>query len=409
MKQPDIHIVISGGGTGGHLFPALAIAEALKKQEPSVKLLFVGALGKLEMEKVPAAGFVIEGLDIMGLQRSFTLQNLRFPIRLIKSLIRSAAIIRQFKPAVAVGVGGYASGPLLYMAARKKIPCLIQEQNSYPGITNKLLASKAARICVAYPGMERFFPASKLLLTGNPVRGAIRVQADHYTSTIAFGLDPEKPVLLVLGGSLGARTLNDCMLAGLDRLTAAGIQVIWQAGKRYYSVLQHQLHGGQNNAGPNADAQDNLRRNIAGENNGEQNSAVQNTDHTSTVRLVEFINDMDQAYGAADLIISRAGAGTIAELAWIAKPVILVPSPNVAEDHQTRNAEALVKTGSALMVTDAAAPVQLVSQVIELMGNPMVKKELSKNIRQHAFPEAAATIAAEILKLATKNRTNHGS
>lgn len=372
MKQPDLHIIISGGGTGGHLFPALAIAEALKKLEPGVKILFVGALGKLEMEKVPAAGYVIEGLDIMGLQRSFTLQNLRFPIRLIRSLLRSRAIIKQFKPDAAVGVGGYASGPLLYMAERKGIPCIIQEQNSYPGITNKLLAKKAVKICVAYQGMQRFFPASKLMLTGNPVRKVIvEQQISRVTALKNLGLNSDKPVLLVLGGSLGARTLNESIFSGLDRLQAAGIQLIWQAGKRYYADLKSRI--------------------------GEPVSGVQ---------LTEFINDMDQAYAAADIIISRAGAGTISELAWVGKPVILVPSPNVAEDHQTKNAAALVSTTAAIMVSDADADELLINTAIDLAGDITLQQTLSKNISTHAYPDAANKIAAEIITLASLFRLN---
>lgn len=367
MKQPDLHIVISGGGTGGHVFPALAIAEALKKLEPSVKILFVGALGKIEMEKVPAAGYVIEGLDIMGLQRSLTLQNLRFPIRLIKSLFRSKAIIKQFKPDAAVGVGGYASGPLLFMAELKRIPCIIQEQNSYPGITNKILASRAVKICVAYPGMERFFPVEKLILTGNPVRKSI---VDLHISRIQalknLGLDPDKPVLLVLGGSLGARTLNESIFSGLEKLKDEGIQVIWQAGKRYYAGLKARL-----------------------------------VEPMAGIQLTEFINNMDEAYAASDIIISRAGAGTISELAWAAKPVILVPSPNVAEDHQTRNAQALVSGKAAIMVTDAQAKAKLVDVAIELIRDKNLQEELKKNIRDHAYPDAAAKIAGEIIRLAS--------
>ena len=367
MKQLDLHIVISGGGTGGHLFPALAIAEALKKLEPSVKILFVGALGKIEMEKVPAAGYVIEGLDIMGLQRSLTLQNLRFPIRLIKSLFRSRAIIKQFKPDAAVGVGGYASGPLLFMAELKRIPCLIQEQNSYPGITNKILASRAVKICVAYPGMERFFPDEKLMLTGNPVRKSIvDLQISHVQALKNWGLDPDMPVLLVLGGSLGARTLNESIFSGLDKLKDEGIQLIWQAGKRY-----------------NVDLRARVGIPVAG------------------VQLTEFINNMDEAYAAADIIISRAGAGTISELAWAARPVILVPSPNVAEDHQTRNAQALVSGKAAMMVSDADAPKKLVETAIELIRDKNLQHELKKNIQDYAYPDAAAKIAAEIIRLAS--------
>lgn len=373
MKPTETRIIISGGGTGGHLFPALAIAEALVKLEPAVNLLFVGALGKIEMNKVPAAGYRIIGLDIRGLQRSLSWQNLYFPVRLLKSLFKSRSILKKFKPQAVVGVGGYASGPVLFMAEKLKVPSLIQEQNSFPGITNKLLAHGAARICVAYGGMEKFFPKPKLILTGNPVRSTIVEQKGSRDQALAaLGLRNDQPVLLVLGGSLGARTLNDCFFEALPRLAGAGIQLIWQTGSRYYADLT--AKAGVLPAG---------------------------------IFMVEFITDMDQAYAAADLIISRAGAGTISELAWAGKPVILVPSPNVAEDHQTRNAQALVKTGAALMVTDAQAPAMLVSQAMELIDDAVACTALGKNISLHAYPDAALKIAKEILVLVNTYKLSH--
>lgn len=370
MKPSETRVIISGGGTGGHLFPALAIAEALRVLRPDVEILFVGAIGKIEMEKVPAAGYRIEGLDIRGFQRSLSIENLKFPLRLLKSLLRSFTIVRSFKPQVAVGVGGYASGPLLFAAERKKIPCLIQEQNSYPGVTNKMLAKRAARICVAYKGMEKFFPAAQLRLTGNPVRAQISGPLPGRSEGIAlFGLNELKKVILVVGGSQGARTLNESMLGGLTALHAAGIQLLWQTGKFYY-------------------------KDITARTSGEVGSQM-------VIR--EFLDRMDLAYAAADLIISRAGAGTISELNFTGKAVILVPSPNVAEDHQTHNARSLVDAGAAVMVADSEARATLVSTAISLLQDEGKCETLGKNLRTQAFPDSAIVIATEILSLADQS------
>jgi len=370
LKPSETRVIISGGGTGGHLFPALAIAEALRVLRPDVEILFVGAIGKIEMEKVPAAGYRIEGLDIRGFQRSLSIENLKFPLRLLKSLLRSFTIVRSFKPQVAVGVGGYASGPLLFAAERKKIPCLIQEQNSYPGVTNKMLAKRAARICVAYKGMEKFFPAAQLRLTGNPVRAQISGPLPGRSEGIAlFGLNELKKVILVVGGSQGARTLNESMLGGLTALHAAGIQLLWQTGKFYY-------------------------KDITARTSGEVGSQM-------VIR--EFLDRMDLAYAAADLIISRAGAGTISELNFTGKAVILVPSPNVAEDHQTHNARSLVDAGAAVMVADSEARATLVSTAISLLQDEGKCETLGKNLRTQAFPDSAIVIATEILSLADQS------
>ena len=370
LNQPEKRIIISGGGTGGHVFPALAIAEALMQLDNKVKLLFVGANGKIEMQKVPAAGFQIEGLDIRGLQRSLSWENLKFPFRLIKSILRSKAIIKSFKPEVAVGVGGYASGPLLFVAATQGIPCLIQEQNSYPGITNKLLAKKAARICVAYEGMNRFFPKDHIYLTGNPVRKSItdnkilKAQALEH-----FGFTAASPVLLVLGGSLGAGTLNESVFSQMEKLASENIQLIWQTGPRYFQSILNRV--GQ---------------------------------IPTSMRIVEFIVEMEMAYAAADVIISRAGAGTISELAFTDKAVILVPSPNVAEDHQTRNAEALVSTQAALMVSDREAIEKLIPLALKLLKDGPKRATLGVELARHAFPNAASDIARQILNLIKDNQ-----
>lgn len=364
LNQPKI--IISGGGTGGHVFPAIAIAGAIRSKYPDAQFLFVGANGKIEMDKVPAAGYDIVGLDIRGLQRNLSLANLKFPIRLIKSCWKARQIIKKFKPDVAVGVGGYASGPLLFMAAQQGIPCLIQEQNSYPGITNKLLASAAKKICVAYEGMEKYFKQSKLLLTGNPVRSEIvKMQVSRTAAFQHFGLSENKKTILIIGGSLGARTLNTSVLKDLNSLVIQDVQVIWQTGKLYYSTIVE-------NVGSKL---------------------------PSGVRIFEFISNMEMAYSAADIIISRAGAGTISELCLLAKPVILVPSPNVAEDHQTKNAMALVKKSAAVLVTDAAASNELINNCIDLLNDESKMKSLGNNISQLAIADAAEKIADEVMKL----------
>lgn len=361
-------IIISGGGTGGHIFPAIAIANALKKLDPETELLFVGAQGRMEMEKVPAAGYKIIGLDIQGFQRKSILKNLLFPIKLWKSIRRSIGIIREFKPDAVVGVGGYASGPLLYAASIKHIPYLIQEQNSYAGITNKWLGKKARRICVAFDGMDRFFPADRILKTGNPIRKeSVDIAGKREQALEFFHLSGAKKIIFVTGGSLGARTLNNSVLAGLDKLIAADVQLIWQTGKFYYKSIAEKL----------------------GEN------------YHPNIRVMEFVSRMDLAYAAADLIISRAGAGTIAELCVIKKPVILVPSPNVAEDHQTKNAMSLVSTCAAVFVSDNDAETKLVDEALKLVVDNDLQKKLSDNIGKLALPDADEVIANEVMKLAS--------
>ncbi len=362
-------IIISGGGTGGHIFPAIAIANALKRIDPATEILFVGANGRMEMEKVPAAGYKIIGLDIQGIQRKSIWKNLMFPIKLYNSVYRSRQIIKDFRPDAAVGVGGYASGPLLYAASLMDVPYLIQEQNSYAGITNKWLGSKAKRICVAFDGMKKFFPADKIIKTGNPIRkDSVDIEGKRLQAIESFNLSPNKQTILVTGGSLGARTLNNSVQFGIDKLIAADIQVIWQTGKFYYQTIKDQLG-----------------------------------DYHPNVKIMEFVNRMDLAYAAADVIISRAGAGTIAELCVVKKPVILVPSPNVAEDHQTKNALALVGEQAAEFVADRDAEVKLIDKAIELLNDKNRQKILSDNIGKMAMPNADEVIAQEVIQITNNN------
>lgn len=362
-------VIISGGGTGGHIFPAVAIANALKKIAPDTEILFVGANGRMEMEKVPAAGYRIVGLDIQGFQRDSLLKNIFLPFKLLKSVLKARSIIKSFKPDAAVGVGGYASGPLLYAAGQMNIPCLIQEQNSFAGITNKYLGKKAEKICVAFEGMEKFFPAEKIMITGNPIRReAVDIENKKFAAAELLSLSPHKKTILVTGGSLGAGTLNKSVMAGLDKIIAADVQLIWQTGKYYFASISEQLKGREH---PN-------------------------------VKVLEFLHRMDLAYAAADIVISRAGAGTIAELCVVKKPVILVPSPNVAEDHQTKNALALVKNSAALMVSDSMAETELLDTALQLISNKTKCKELSENIGRMALPDADIIIAREVLKIADK-------
>ncbi len=359
-------IIISGGGTGGHIFPAIAIANALKKLDPSTEILFVGANGRMEMEKVPAAGYKIIGLDIQGIQRGSIMKNLQFPFKLLNSVRKSIKIIKDFKPDAAVGVGGYASGPLLYAASIKGIPYLIQEQNSYAGITNKWLGKKAAKICVAYDNMSQFFPASKIIKTGNPIRKeSVDIAGKHMQAAESLKLSPAKKTILVTGGSLGARTLNNSIMAGLDKIIEADVQLIWQTGKFYYKGIIEKL--------------------------GE--------DYNPNIRIMEFVNRMDLVYAAADVIISRAGAGTIAELCVVKKPVILVPSPNVAEDHQTKNALALLHDDAAIFIPDRDAEAKLVDKALELLNDKEKQKTLSNNIGKLALPDADEVIAKEVMKV----------
>ncbi|MGN8071617.1 undecaprenyldiphospho-muramoylpentapeptide beta-N-acetylglucosaminyltransferase [Mucilaginibacter sp. SG564] len=363
-------IIISGGGTGGHIFPAIAIANALKNIDPAIEILFVGANGRMEMEKVPAAGYKIIGLDIQGIQRKSVWKNVMFPVKLLNSVRRALKIIKDFKPDAAVGVGGYASGPLLYAASLKNIPYLIQEQNSYAGITNKWLGKNAQKICVAFDGMDKFFPAGKIIKTGNPIRrDSVNVAGKHMQALELFKLSAFKKTVLITGGSLGALTLNNSIAAGLDKLIAADVQVIWQTGKYYYKQIIAKL--------------------------GE--------DHHPDVKIREFLTRMDLAYAAADIIISRAGAGTIAELCMVKKPVILVPSPNVAEDHQTKNALALVEEDAAVFLADRDAEEKLVDKALELLHDRNLQKKLSTNIGKMAMPDADEVIARELLKITINN------
>lgn len=366
----ELRVIISGGGTGGHIFPAVSIANAIRALRPDAKILFVGALGRMEMQRVPAAGYEIKGLPICGFDRRNLLRNIKVLYKIIKSQRMAKQIIRDFKPMVAVGVGGYASGPTLNQAAAMGIPCLIQEQNSYAGVTNKLLARKAKRICVAYDDMERFFPAEKIIKTGNPVRQTLldnKITKEEARK--AMGLDPSRKTILLVGGSLGARTVNESVMAHLDTIRNSDIQFIWQTGKYYSDEIARRLS--QEEACPN-------------------------------LTVTDFISDMAVAYTAADLVVSRAGASSISEFCLIGKPVILVPSPNVAEDHQTKNAMALVNRQAAICIKDAEATDKLIETAITTVNNPDTLASLSENILKLALPNSADIIAKEVIKLATE-------
>ncbi len=363
----SVRIIISGGGTGGHIFPAIAIADAIKAKAPEAEILFVGAKGRMEMERVPKAGYSIKGLWISGFQRSLSLQNLLFPVKLASSLFAAWNILRSFRPLAAVGVGGFASGPLLEVATRMGIPALIQEQNSYAGVTNRLLAKRVQKVCVAYPGMERYFPQEKLILTGNPVRTEVFSTLISKAGAAAFfGLDPEKPVVLLFGGSLGALALNEAVEAAAGLLkTRPEVQVIWQTGKLYFERFKETETG-----------------------------------QLPQVRILPFLDRMEMAYAAADLVICRAGALTISELCLIGKPAILVPSPFVAEDHQTKNAQALASQHAAVMVKNAEAKTKLWPEVFRLIDEPALRQNLAEKIKSLGKPDAARHIAEEVLKLA---------
>lgn len=365
--EKELRVIISGGGTGGHIFPAVSIANAIKALRPDAKILFVGALGRMEMQRVPAAGYEIKGLPICGFDRKNLLKNFKVLYKIWKSQRMAKQIIKDFQPQVAVGVGGYASGPTLNKAAAMGIPCLIQEQNSYAGVTNKLLAKKAEKICVAYEGMERFFPAEKIILTGNPVRQALLDTTISREDAIkSFGLDPTKKTILLVGGSLGARTINESVLQHLDLVRSSDVQFIWQTGKYYSAAIAGQLKG-----------QD-----------------------IPNLKVTDFISDMGAAYKAADLVISRAGASSISEFCLIGKPVILVPSPNVAEDHQTKNALALSTRSAAIYVKDAEAPATLLELAVKTVNDEAKLKSLSENVLKLALPDSADIIAKEVIKLA---------
>jgi UDP-N-acetylglucosamine--N-acetylmuramyl-(pentapeptide) pyrophosphoryl-undecaprenol N-acetylglucosamine transferase len=361
MEKKKIRVIISGGGTGGHIFPAISIANALRSIDPEIEILFVGAIGKMEMEKVPAAGYQIVGLPVVGFHRKLTLKNLSFPFKLIKSLRLASKIVKDFNPDIVVGVGGYASGPILKVAQRMNIPTLIQEQNSYAGVTNKLLAKRAKAICVAYDGMERYFPKQSIILTGNPVRqGLSDIDSKTDEAKAFFGIPESHKVILVVGGSLGARTINNSILDGVEKIAAIpNTTLLWQTGKVNYNHIM-----------------DNMVSKSLG-----------------NIKVFDFIHRMDLAYSIANLVVSRAGAGTISELCLVG---------NVAEDHQTKNAKALVNKNAALMITDANAPKELVETLINMVDQEQTLNTLSVNIKSLALPNAANDIAAKALELITK-------
>jgi UDP-N-acetylglucosamine--N-acetylmuramyl-(pentapeptide) pyrophosphoryl-undecaprenol N-acetylglucosamine transferase len=360
-------IIISGGGTGGHIYPAIAIADALKKIAPYTEILFIGAKGKMEMEKVPAAGYPVEALWISGFQRRLTWKNLIFPLKVAFSLWKASQIINRFKPDVVIGVGGYASGPTLRMAVRKKIPALIQEQNSFPGITNRILGSKVDRICVAYNGMEKFFPEKRIVLVGNPVRTDLVDLKDKRNEAITFfGLNKEKLTVFIMGGSLGAKTINDSIINCIhNNITQKGIQLLWQTGKFYFAEIKS------------------------------DEAIPDNPD----IHVHKFIDRMDLAFAAAEIIISRAGAIAISELCIVGKPVILIPSPNVTDDHQTKNAKALSEVNAAILLRNSEAEEKLFGEITNLIKDKSLQQSLSGNIRKLAVVDAAEKIAEEALKL----------
>jgi UDP-N-acetylglucosamine--N-acetylmuramyl-(pentapeptide) pyrophosphoryl-undecaprenol N-acetylglucosamine transferase len=364
-------VIISGGGTGGHVFPAIAIADAIKAEAPDTEILFVGANGKIEMEKVPKAGYEIEGLNITGFQRKFSLRNLVFPFKLAASMLKAVMIVRKFKPQVAIGVGGYASGPVLKIANVMSIPTVLQEQNSFAGVTNRLLAAKASAVCVAYDGMEKFFPKDKIIFTGNPVRKDILdKKINSAEAKQLLRLNQNKKTVLIFGGSLGARTINEAVLAHADLLMKMDdANIIWQVGKAYIDQYK---------------------------------SCILST--RPDTLILPFIEDMDLAYSAADVVVCRAGALTISELAILGKAAILIPSPNVAEDHQTVNAMALVNRDAALLIKDVDAKDRLIDELKSLLSSDDRRSGLEQNIKYFARPQAAKMIAAEILKLCTNQR-----
>ena len=358
-------ILISGGGTGGHIFPAVSIANEIRSRFPDAEILFIGAEDRMEMERVPAAGYKIVGLPVSGFNRAHIFKNFSVVIKLMKSLRMAKKIIRDFKPDIAIGVGGYASGPTLWVASSLKIPILIQEQNSYAGVTNKLLGKRASKICVAYRGMEKFFPENRIVMTGNPVRKDLEnVREKDSEALDYFGLEVNKPVLLIVGGSLGARTINKGIHKDLKLLIDAGIQVVWQTGKYYYSSIKEEL---------------------------------KDTNYKG-LWVSDFISRMDHAYAAADLVISRAGAGTISELCLLKKAVILVPSPNVAEDHQTKNARALSDNNAAIIIPDNVAGEQLVPAAIKLIEDKDKLRNMSEQIVLFAQHNSAKRIVDEVIK-----------
>lgn len=367
MKK--LKVIISGGGTGGHIFPALSIAGELIRRLPDSEILFVGATGRMEMEKVPAAGFRIVGLPIIGMPRKPGLLAVKFVIRLIQSMLKARKLVREFKPDLAIGVGGYASGPLLRAATAARIPSLIQEQNSYAGVTNKLLGKKADRICVAYEGMERFFPSDKIILTGNPVRQTLlNIKTTPAEAKLIYGIPENARVVLITGGSLGARSINNAILKNIENIRKSDAYYIWQTGSFYYDEMIEKTKENR---------PDNLQ-------------------------IHQFLNQMEIAYSASDIVISRAGAGTISELCLVEKPVILVPSPNVAEDHQTKNAMALVEKKAAIMVKDSEINEKLFVETENLLNNRLLMDQMSRNIKTLSRPNATHDIVDEALKIIQK-------
>lgn len=364
-----LRVIVSGGGTGGHIFPAVSIANAIKKQHPEAQILFVGALGRMEMQRVPAAGYEIKGLPVRGLVRPlWSPKNIGVMIDFLKSKSQVKKIIREFKPQVAVGVGGYASAPTLNAAYSMGVPCLIQEQNSYAGVTNKSLAKKARKVCVAYSGMERFFPAEKIIMTGNPVRqNLLNAGISREDARKAFGLDPDKRTVLIIGGSLGAKTVNESVLSHLEDIRKSDVQFIWQTGKYYSQSISE---------------------------------ALSKVDAVPNLKVMDFISSMDNAYAAADIVVSRAGASSISELCLLGKPCILVPSPNVAEDHQTKNALALSTKDAAIFVKDAEARNTLIGIALATVCDDAKLASLSENVKKLAFHNSADVIAEEVYKLA---------
>ena len=372
-ENKPLKVIVSGGGTGGHIFPAVSIANAIKKQHPEAEILFIGALGRMEMQRVPAAGYKIEGLPVRGLVRPlWSPKNVGVMMDFVKSKRMVKNIIREFKPQVVVGVGGYASAPTLNAAYSMGIPCLVQEQNSYAGVTNKSLAKKASKVCVAYSGMERFFPAEKIIMTGNPVRqNLLENKISPEEARKSFGLEPDKKTILIIGGSLGARTMNESVLAHLNDIRQSDVQVIWQTGK-YYSLQ----------------IADDLAK----------------VEPVTNMKVMDFISSMDNAYAAADIVVSRAGASSISELCLLGKPCILVPSPNVAEDHQTKNALALSTKDAAIFVADKDAKDQLIGIALENVKDDARVASLSINVKKLAFDNSANMIAEEVVKLANEYR-----
>lgn len=367
IESDQLHFIISGGGTGGHIFPAISIANAIKERWPKSAILFVGAEDRMEMERVPAAGYEIVGLPVAGLVRKSVFKNASVLFKLFKSLRRARKIVKTFKPNVVIGVGGYASAPVLRAASSEGIPTLLQEQNSYAGITNKMLGRKASTICVAYEGMDKFFPKERIVLTGNPCRQDLEVAPKKVGEGYAFfDLDPTKKTILMIGGSLGARTLNNSIVKAFDSIEAENVQIIWQCGKYYYNEMKELENAGE---------------------------------IPTNIKLYDFVSRMDLAYSIADLVISRAGAGSISEFSLLSKPVILVPSPNVAEDHQTQNAKALVRKNAAILIPDKNAEKDLFPEALSLVNNSDKLKELSSNIIQHAQHNSAERIVDEIAKL----------